>query len=59
MFAGLLVAASLAVTKVRDTLFPPVRMVGATVKRWSGYILIGVGIWFIVLSALRSPIIGA
>ncbi|MEA2002670.1 MAG: hypothetical protein U9N84_12420 [Actinomycetota bacterium] len=51
--------ASLVVAKVKETLLPPVRMVGPTVKRWSGYVLIGVGGWFIVLATLRSPIIGA
>jgi hypothetical protein len=37
----------------------PVRMTGHVVRRWSGYLLITVGMWFIVLAVLPSPILGS
>jgi hypothetical protein len=34
-------------------------MTGHVVRRWSGYLLITVGMWFIVLAVLPSPILGS
>ena len=58
-FVALLVTASVVVSSVSSDALRPVRMTGHVVQRWSGYVLIGVGIWFIVLAFLPTPILGA
>jgi hypothetical protein len=55
----LLVTASIVVSTVKAETLRPARMAGPAVKRWSGFVLIGVGAWFIVLSALPGPILGS
>lgn len=57
MFDVLLVTASVVVTFVSDEWVRPSRMVGGGVRMWSGFVLIGVGVWFLVLSMIASPII--
>ncbi|MFQ5967929.1 MAG: hypothetical protein ACE5MI_10010 [Acidimicrobiia bacterium] len=59
VFALLLVAASVVVSTASSEALRPVRMTGPAVKRWSGYVLLAVGAWFIVLAALPSPILGS
>jgi len=58
VFGGLLVIASVGVAAVTGDRLRPVRMVGPTVKRWGGSVLIAVGAWFVLLAALPSPLIG-
>lgn len=57
VFATLLVAASIMVSVVSVELLTPIRMTGHTVKRWSGYLLVVVGIWFVALAVLSDPIL--
>lgn len=58
VFAVLLMTASVAVAAATAESLRPIRMTGSTVKRWSGFVLLAVGAWFIVLAALPSPILG-
>jgi len=58
VFATLLVAASVTVATATTEVLRPIRMSGSTVKRWSGFVLLLVGAWFIVLATLPSPILG-
>ena len=58
VFAALLVAASVTVATATTEVLRPIRMSGSTVKRWSGFVLLFVGAWFIVLATLPSPILG-
>ena len=58
IFAVLLVAASVIVASATTEALRPIRMTGSTVKRWSGFVLLAVGAWFIVLATLPSPILG-
>ena len=59
MFGGLLVLASIGVAVVTGDALRPVRMVSPAIKRWSGFVLMAVGAWFVVLAALPSPVIGS
>jgi hypothetical protein len=59
VFAALLVAASVTVATATTEVLRPIRMSGSTVKRWSGFVLLFVGAWFIVLATLPSPILGS
>ncbi len=56
VFTGLLTTAAVVVPKASDRFLNPVRMAGPTVKRWSGYLLVAVGIWFVSLAAIPSPL---
>jgi len=57
VFVVLLLAASITVSVVSNEWIRPARMVGGGVRRWSGFVLILVGAWFLLLSALPSPVI--
>ena len=57
VFVLLLFAASITVSVVSNEWIRPVRMVGGGVRRWSGFVLIFVGVWFLILSTLSSPVI--
>lgn len=57
MFSVLLVAASIIVSVVSADLLRSIRMTGHAIKRWSGYLLIVVGIWFVALTILPEPIL--
>ncbi len=57
VFVALLVAASVAVSTISREALRPLRMTGPAVRRASGYLLIVVGIWFIVLAFLPNPIL--
>lgn len=59
IFVTLLVAASFTVSTVSSTTLKPLRMTGPSVKRFGGFVLLFVGVWFTVLAFLPSPIIGA
>lgn len=59
VFVVLLVAASLTVASISAATLLPVRMTGPAVKRWSGFVLVAVGAWFVVIAFLPSPIFGA
>ena len=59
IFVTLLVTASIAVSSVSAATLKPMRMSGPAVRRFSGYILIMVGSWFVVLAFLPTPILGA
>lgn len=58
IFLSLLLAAAVTVTIARDTAIGPVRMIGPAVRRWSGYVLVVVGAWFLVTVGLPTPILG-
>jgi len=58
VFASLLIGASFTVTTVRSSALRPIKMAGPAVKRFSGFVLLAVGVWFTVLAFLPSPIIG-
>lgn len=53
----LLAIASVMVTFSTSDWIRPARMVGGGVRRWSGFVLIAVGFWFLLLSVLPSPIL--
>lgn len=59
VFGLLLIAALSAVAVMTAAALRPIRMSGPAVKRWGGFVLIGVGTWFVVLAALPSPILVA
>ena len=59
VFVTLLISSSVAVSFLNAEVLRTVRSTGSTVKRSSGYVLIIVGSWFVLLAALRSPIIGS
>ena len=59
VFVVLLVMASILVSAVDATSFQPMRMVGPTLKRWSGFVLVAVGVWFVTLATLSDPILGS
>lgn len=58
VFVSLLVVASVGVTTLRSRFLQPIRMVGSSVKKSSGYVLMAVGAWFVVLAASTSPTFG-
>ncbi len=58
VFLSLLVVASVGVTTLRSRFLEPIRMVGSSVKKSSGYVLMVVGVWFILLAASTSPTFG-
>lgn len=58
VFLSLLVVASVGVTTLRSRFLQPIRMVGSSVKKSSGYVLMAVGAWFVVLAASTSPTFG-
>ena len=55
----LLVAASLVVSSMSTEAMRPVRMTGPAVRRWSGFVLLGVGGWFVLLAVLSKPVPGS
>jgi len=55
----LLITASVVVSVVSGDTLRPVRLTGGAVRRWSGFVLIVVGIWFLLLAVLPSPILGS
>jgi hypothetical protein len=57
VFAILVLTASVVVSTAGAEALRPVRMTGHAVKRWSGFVLIAVGAWFILIAALHSPIL--
>lgn len=57
VFGALLVAGSVGVAVMSADMLKPIRMSGPAVKRWSGFVLIAVGTWFLVLAVLPSPIL--
>lgn len=59
VFVTLLVVTSFSVSSISSTTLKPLGMTGSAVRTFSGYILILVGGWFILLAFLPSPIIGA
>ena len=59
VFGVMLVTASIVVSTVRAETLRPARMAGPAVKRRSGYVLVGVGAWFILLSAPPDAILAS
>jgi hypothetical protein len=57
VFVALLITAAVVVSAVSTEALKPVRMTGSAVRRWSGYVLIAVGAWFVVLAVVPSPIL--
>jgi hypothetical protein len=57
VFGALLITAAVVVSSVSTEALRPVRMTGTAVRRWSGYVLIAVGAWFVVLAVVPSPIL--
>lgn len=49
MLVGLLFGASFVVVGARETTLERVRASAPTIKRWGGYVLIVVGVWFAAL----------
>ncbi len=52
VFVALLVTASILATVATDASLRSLRMAGPAVKRWSGFVLVAVGAWFIALATL-------
>lgn len=52
-------AAAVVVSTVSIEVLRPMRLAGPAVRRWGGYVLLGVGTWFAVLAVLPGPILGA
>lgn len=50
MFIALLVTAALIVPRVAIEAIRPLRMVGPAVKHWSGWVLVVVGGWFLLIA---------
>ena len=59
VFVVLLIAGSVVVSSLTTDALRPVRMSGHVVKRWSGYVLMAVGSWFLLLAVLPNPILGS
>jgi len=59
VFAALLFTAAVVVSSVSADALRPMRVTGTAVRRWSGYVLIAVGAWFIVIAIVPSPILGS
>jgi hypothetical protein len=59
VFAILLVTASVVVSIASAEALRPVRMTGSAVKQWSGYMLLAVGAWFVLLAIVPNPILGS
>ncbi len=59
VFALLMITASVVVSTARDEALRPVRMTGPAVRRWSGYVLLVVGAWFILLAMAPDAILGS
>jgi len=57
VFVTLMITASVAVSFMNAEALRPARTTGPTVKRWSGYVLIAVGFWFILLAAVPGPVL--
>lgn len=53
---GLLVIASVTVSSISSAALKPLKMSGSAVRTFSGYVLMAVGVWFLVLVFLDSPI---
>lgn len=58
VFVSLLVTASITIGAIGPARVRALRTVGPAVKRWSGSVLVAVGVWFLVLALLPDPIIG-
>ena len=59
VFAALLFTAAVVGPSVSADALRPRRMTGTAVGRWSGYVWIAVGAWFIVIAIVPSPILGS
>ncbi|MEX0825455.1 MAG: cytochrome c biogenesis protein CcdA [Acidimicrobiia bacterium] len=57
VFTVLIASASVAVSLATGESLRAFRMVGSSVRKWSGYVLIALGSWFVLLVALPSPLI--
>ena len=57
VFVSLLIIAAVGVSVASSTALTPIRMTGHSVRRWSGYVLVAVGLWFVVLAALADPLL--
>jgi protein-S-isoprenylcysteine O-methyltransferase Ste14 len=55
VFLLLLLSASVAVPLLTAEMRGPLRMVGPAVRRWGGYVMMVVGLWFLVLAFLTRP----
>jgi hypothetical protein len=56
VFVSLLVVSSLIVSTLGTVVLKPVRTSGPTVKRFSGFVLLGIGIWFVALALAPTPL---
>jgi hypothetical protein len=56
---ALLITGAVVVTSVSKEVLAPLRMTGSAVRTWSGYVLVVVGVWFVVLAFLPGPVIGS
>jgi hypothetical protein len=57
VFVTLIMAASVAVSFLNAETLRPVRMTGPAVKRWSGFVLVAVGLWFVILALVPGPVL--
>lgn len=55
VFLLLLLFASVTVPLLTKEVRGPLRMIGPAVHRWGGYVMIVVGLWFLVLVFLPRP----
>jgi hypothetical protein len=59
VLVALLVTASVVVSLASSDTLRPIRLTGGAVRRWSGFVLIVVGAWFLLLAVLPDPILGS
>jgi hypothetical protein len=55
VFVVLLAAAAIFVSTATAGVLGPVRMVGPAVRRWGGYVMLAVGLWFLALALFPQP----
>lgn len=58
VFVVLLIIGSLGVSAMNTDVMRSARASGGAAKRWSGIVVTAVGLWFVVLAVLPSPIFG-
>ena len=54
MLVGLLFAAALTVARAQEGLLARIQAHAPVVKRWSGVVLLVVGVWFLALAAFAD-----
>ncbi|MDK1010729.1 MAG: hypothetical protein QGM48_06600 [Actinomycetota bacterium] len=47
----------MAVSLIGVETLRPIRVTGHAVKRWSGFVLLAVGAWFVMLALIPGPVL--